>query len=270
MNNLKNCKKQIISLVVAAAMTLSLIPAMSVSATGCDTCDLVVCTPCNPTGQFALGDVDGKDGVTIMDALEILKYLVGMTSTMTDEANPDREKSMRAAKITVKDDEIPTIMCVLEILKYLVGMTSLVDGETVHGGREFTPPEQNDGYLRIPEWDIKFQIPETITDIRYRIVTDEVGEWVYFVAKPTGADVEFAEDIDEKFLEYSNIRLFRTTEVENFPPSDIPQVGDYIFLPFPSVLTGAVFGNENDTNREYAGIVSAEIRGMFSSVQVLE
>ncbi|MCL2071948.1 MAG: cellulase family glycosylhydrolase [Oscillospiraceae bacterium] len=106
----------------------------------CD-CDLIICSACNPNGEFALGAVrggaitDGKMTVDIFDVLELLKFIVGMNNVMTDTDNPDKDKAMRAAVISEqgKTAEAPTIFCVLEILKYIVGMDSIVDGETVHG-----------------------------------------------------------------------------------------------------------------------------------------
>jgi murein DD-endopeptidase MepM/ murein hydrolase activator NlpD len=69
------------------------------------------------------GDVDGDDKITITDALEILKYLAGLTNLLDD-----CEKSFNAALILPRDEhgkpDKPTIADVLEILKYLAGLNS--------------------------------------------------------------------------------------------------------------------------------------------------
>jgi hypothetical protein len=70
-----------------------------------------VCADCGVVSRQR-GDVDGFDGVTINDALEILKHLAGI-STLTD-------CNLAAALIT--GDAQPTINDALEILKYLAGI----------------------------------------------------------------------------------------------------------------------------------------------------
>ncbi|MCL2070857.1 MAG: WG repeat-containing protein [Oscillospiraceae bacterium] len=103
-------------------------------------CNRADCDVCSDDRQwFALGSIRGSNGGTaidIFDALEILKYIVGMDSVITN--SPHWEASMRAAIISEAGgiSGRPTIFCVLEILKYIVGMNSRVDG--VHLGG--TPP----------------------------------------------------------------------------------------------------------------------------------
>gem|GEM_PF-2789645 len=67
------------------------------------------------------GHVLGNDTIGIGDALEILKYLAGMTSVV----NQNNSDSWSAARITGGDK--PVIGDVLEILKKLAGMKSLLD-----------------------------------------------------------------------------------------------------------------------------------------------
>ncbi|MCL2037316.1 MAG: dockerin type I domain-containing protein [Oscillospiraceae bacterium] len=66
------------------------------------------------------GDVDGDGVVAINDALEILKYLAGMSSKIETS-----DFAFNAAKIT--GGETPAIADVLEILKHLAGMTSVLN-----------------------------------------------------------------------------------------------------------------------------------------------
>ena len=65
------------------------------------------------------GDVNGDNKVTIADALEILKYLAGMSSIISPG-----ESAYDAARVT--GGEEPSIGDVLEILKYLAGMDSKI------------------------------------------------------------------------------------------------------------------------------------------------
>jgi len=71
--------------------------------------------------EVKLGDVNGNDIIDIGDALEILKFLAGLESALSDP------KAMDAARITVTAPETPKIACVLEILKHLAGIDSVLD-----------------------------------------------------------------------------------------------------------------------------------------------
>ena|GEM_PF-5223004 len=97
-------------------------------------CELIECELCNPivepdcpaptcNGDCKLGDVLANGAApNIMDALEILKFIVGMSSTIT--TGEFAQHSLTASLIT-QDSQIrgyPGIMDVLEILKYLVGL----------------------------------------------------------------------------------------------------------------------------------------------------
>jgi len=75
------------------------------------------------------GYILGNPDVTIFDALEILKHLVGMPGVITTgNENVSAESALNAALITPESQAsgTPTIFDVLEVLKYLVGMPSLV------------------------------------------------------------------------------------------------------------------------------------------------
>ena len=80
-------------------------------------CDCGVCEACEAELGFILGHVLGNDTITVEDALEILKYLVGIESKIVDG-----NRAFKAALITGGSE--PAIGDVLEILKYLVGMES--------------------------------------------------------------------------------------------------------------------------------------------------
>jgi len=72
-----------------------------------------------------VGDINDDGDVTITDALEILKYLAGLTSLVNEADNPE---GYNAALITTASREAkkPSIHDALEILKYLAGLPTLV------------------------------------------------------------------------------------------------------------------------------------------------
>lgn len=71
--------------------------------------------------RYNLGDVNGDGEVTIFDALEILKNLVGMDCEITKST-----LAFTAAMINDPTLDAPTIFDALEVLKYLVNMDSKV------------------------------------------------------------------------------------------------------------------------------------------------
>ncbi|MCL2696891.1 MAG: hypothetical protein FWE74_02275 [Oscillospiraceae bacterium] len=71
-------------------------------------------------GSYALGDVNGDGAVTTADALEILKYIAGLESTITD--NP---QALVAASITA---DAPTTACALAILRFVAELIDTLDG----------------------------------------------------------------------------------------------------------------------------------------------
>jgi internalin A len=70
---------------------------------------------------LTLGHVLGTRDYTIADAIEILRYIVGVTSVLDD-----CEVAMIAALIVSED--VPTIQDALQILRHLVGLPSALDG----------------------------------------------------------------------------------------------------------------------------------------------
>ncbi|MCL2071372.1 MAG: InlB B-repeat-containing protein, partial [Oscillospiraceae bacterium] len=112
-------------------------------------CRKFSCINCNPKQEFAaLGSVrgevdeDGNPVADIFDVLEILKFIVGMNSTITD-GRTDSEGNViitaaEARRVATLSDNAnsqeepePNIFCVLEVLKYIVGMSSVIDGESI-------------------------------------------------------------------------------------------------------------------------------------------
>jgi hypothetical protein len=98
-------------------------------------CDKADCGICNEDGKwFALGDVNGDNKVDIFDALEVLKFIIKMNSTITH--GDIQDGAMRAARISPNaqaENGEPNIFCALEILKFIIGMDSRVDGVRING-----------------------------------------------------------------------------------------------------------------------------------------
>jgi hypothetical protein len=65
--------------------------------------------------DYLPGDVNGDGEVGIDDALQILRYLIGLSSILDD-----CENAVRAALIV--SDDIPQVGDALQILRYLIGL----------------------------------------------------------------------------------------------------------------------------------------------------
>jgi hypothetical protein len=95
-------KKKILSILLAIAIMLTAIPIVSANTT------------------VRKGDINGDNYITILDALEILKYLAGLDNMLSDP------RALAAAKAINGGDTV-TINCVLEILKVLANLPSAFD-----------------------------------------------------------------------------------------------------------------------------------------------
>jgi hypothetical protein len=69
-----------------------------------------------------LGDVNGNGIIDIGDAVEILRYLAGMTNAI--ENNPQAFQA--ALVVSPREGRLPNISDVVEILRYLAGMSSAI------------------------------------------------------------------------------------------------------------------------------------------------
>jgi hypothetical protein len=101
----------------------------------CDDCGRADCDFCSNDGKwFALGDVNGSGGVDIFDALEILKFIVGMNSTINHgDIQAGARRAARISSTALAQNGNPNIFCALEILKFIVGMDSRVDNVHING-----------------------------------------------------------------------------------------------------------------------------------------
>lgn len=124
-----------------------------------------------------------------------------------------------------------------------------------------------EGYLVIPEWELKFELPETITDVRYHEVAGR--ESVVFIAKPVGTNVNFPSDVDDNFVQYSRIQLYRTDDesiaVRN-TPYDYITVGDYYYIIFTRTNYSGIFG-DSEKNHAHEDAVLEGLNEMLKSVQ---
>ena len=107
-------------IIVSVTLTLAILLSLAVGA-GVPTNSVVVSSDSVKNPNYRLGYINGDDEITIFDVLEILKYLVGIPSKISDDEN-----AVFAARI-VNSDEGPTIFDAMEILKYLVGIENMID-----------------------------------------------------------------------------------------------------------------------------------------------
>jgi len=78
-------------------------------------------TTTEPSGELLYGDVDGNGVVNINDALEILKFLAGISNLVDDDEIARQRSQILPAS---KDAKKPQIGDALEILKFLAGLPS--------------------------------------------------------------------------------------------------------------------------------------------------
>jgi hypothetical protein len=94
-----------------------------------DFSDFIICGNCEhcrvstATISRKLGDVTGTGSVTINDAVEILRFLAGMSNIIENDS-----AALNAARITNPGSGEPTINDVVEILRYLAGMSNKITG----------------------------------------------------------------------------------------------------------------------------------------------
>jgi hypothetical protein len=124
----------------------------------------------------------------------------------------------------------------------------------------------NSGYLTISEWDIKLKIPNTITDVRYKIIDDTA----YFVAKPKDANVDFPSDLDDNFPKYSMNWIERSNEkfTTHTGYVDWRENEGFYYVIGGSGNTG-IFGDA-DLSGEYQASVSKALEEMFETFQPKE
>jgi heme/copper-type cytochrome/quinol oxidase subunit 2 len=165
-----------------------------------------------------------------------------------------------------------TIIIAIAIILIIGVISAIVIHRNISNNTNDDPTSENDNtadkhedYLIITEWNLKFTIPETITDVQYRIVDDKA----YFIAKPTGVDVKFVEDIESKFTEYSRVYLLRSEEdIEQFQSKKIDNL--YYIIFGPENNTTGIFG-DTDVDFQYENRVFFNgISMMLGTIRALE
>ena len=115
-------------------------------------------------------------------------------------------------------------------------------------------------YLIIPEWGVKFEIPDKITDVRYKIIgNSQTGGSIFFVAKPANSNVEYVEDLEENLNQYAANFVTRSTTHLFFFSESVKIVDLYYGITIAEALTNysGVYGdtgNLDDENIAYRGI----------------
>jgi hypothetical protein len=124
--------------------------------------------------------------------------------------------------------------------------------------------EKKENYLVISEWNIKFTLPDTITDVWYRIE----GNTAYFVSKPKGFNVEFVADLDSNFAEYSRIILERSTEpfIVIGEPYYWKKIDNHYFITTAESRITGLFGDVENAD-SYENIVFDGINQMLNTIQ---
>jgi hypothetical protein len=88
------------------------------------------CKDCNDCGflggEYGFGKITNEGVVTIGDALEILKFLAGMSNAICNTDGTFNQKALAAARITTPGEGNPTIGDALEVLKYLAGLETMI------------------------------------------------------------------------------------------------------------------------------------------------
>lgn len=121
---------------------------------------------------------------------------------------------------------------------------------------------EHEGYLVIPEWGVKFTIPDTITDVRYFIDNDIA----YFFAKPVGANLEFASDLDSNFQAYTRVIIMRGLVTEDTEVY-FKRIGDYYFEPGAGGGYTGLFGDEDTAEYEQEAVWG--LMRMIETIQAL-
>jgi len=119
---MKNMKKKILAILLAAIMIIGVLPAVTVNSLQpekCEACNREECA-CRH-----VGDVDGSGRIDLIDAIEILKYLSGMESVLN---RGDKQDVALAASLIVSISRIegkPHLVDVIEILKIVAPQISV-------------------------------------------------------------------------------------------------------------------------------------------------
>ena len=110
--------------------------------------------------------------------------------------------------------------------------------------------DPNEGYFVVKEWGLRFKVPPSIFDVRYKIKGDTFnGDTLAFYAKPTGLKYDYVKDYDQVsdsgFFSLANGVIYRSKESTKDKIGIVVEgkkIGDYYYYTawsFSGLATGA-------------------------------
>jgi len=139
--------------------------------------------------------------------------------------------------------------------------------------------EEISNIFTIPEWNIQFTIPDTITDIRYVIASNEHSDGndnAYLVARPSDNSLQYPSDISARIKDEALAILTRSTsstQIKLDITVEGKRIGNYYFYTawsFSGLATGAgvptLFG-ETQNQITAASTVFHELNDMLRTIR---
>ena len=109
--------------------------------------------------------------------------------------------------------------------------------------------DPNEGYFVVKEWGLRFKVPPSIFDVRYKMGDTLEGDTLAFYAKPTGLKYDYVKDYDQVsdsgFFSLANGVIYRSKESTKDKIGIVVEgkkIGDYYYYTawsFSGLATGA-------------------------------
>ena len=109
--------------------------------------------------------------------------------------------------------------------------------------------DPNEGYFVVKEWGLRFKVPPSIFDVRYKMGDTLEGDTLAFYAKPTGLKYDYVKDYDQVsdsgFFSLANGVIYRSKESTKDKIGIVVEgkkIGDYYYYTawsFIGLATGA-------------------------------
>ena len=181
-----------------------------------------------------------------------------------DNTSPFNQENPKSKKKTILIISILALLIIGSVLTiFLINKTSDSNNDNETSGNDGSDNDDDrENYLIIPEWGVKFTIPDTITDVRYFIDNDIA----YFFAKPVGANLEFASDLDSNFQAYTRVIIMRGLVTEDTEVY-FKRIGDYYFEPGAGGGYTGLFGDEDTAEYEQEAVWG--LMRMIETIQAL-
>jgi len=142
--------------------------------------------------------------------------------------------------------------------------------------------EEEIGTFFIPEWNIKFTIPDSLIDIRYVIasneyITNDAGT-AYLIGRPSDGSLPYPPNVNSRIKDEPLAAIYRSTSSTQIVFDDFvvqgKPIGDYYFYTawsFSSLASGAgvpsIFDVNQTTHSDALNDVFHEINDMLNSIQ---